>query len=120
MNAATRRARNKRPKPIDILENEEEGNSTGKLLYKSHICCLERVFVYLFCPAKYYDELITNINVASVSFAIVQVSGAGFKTNCTTGLAGAELACLKPHRPSLQNLQNKFHQMCQLVKFGSL
>ena len=117
MNAATRRARNKRPKPIDILENEEEGNSTGKLLYKSHICCLERVFVYLFCPAKYYDELITNINVASVSFAIVQVSGAGFKTNCTTGFAGAELACLKPHRPSLQN---KFHQMCQLVTFGSL
>ncbi|CAJ1055554.1 Coiled-coil domain-containing protein 106 [Xyrichtys novacula] len=35
MNTATRRARNKRPRPIDVIEDEEEGNSTGNPVSQS-------------------------------------------------------------------------------------
>ena len=35
MNASTRRTQAKRPKPIDITEDEEEGDIEGKPLYKT-------------------------------------------------------------------------------------
>ena len=56
MNAATRRARMKRPKPIEVIEDEEEGNSTGKLLY---IVIYVAYNVYLF---SYFVQQNTMMN----------------------------------------------------------